>query len=459
MRIYLDPEEARRRKEVHDWRLNACAIPRLRFLGLATLWGLTWFHYLLVPGSTTLRCVLVLGAALAFYGLLSLFVLRLAYRPGSKLPLVFLGADVVALLAPVAVTGGHRSLLFPILLARIADQTTAGFRRVLVWAHVVPASYLVLILLLPQGEGTPVIWGHEVAKAIFLYLISLYIAFTARTAERFRQRARLAIQTARELISRLQATTRELEEARSKAEEASAAKSRFLAHMSHDIRNPLNGILGTAQLLETTNLDEEQMEYVRTLQASGRSLLEVVNGILDLSRIESGRLELEETPLDLVPFLEETVRIFSAEAKRKGLALRLEVRPGVPERIRVDGGRLRQILTNLIANAIKFTDRGSVVVGLERWDGSGGGAEPQIHFWVRDTGLGIPADKLDSVFESYRQAHGGEKARRGSGLGLAICKALVEHMGGRIWVESHEGEGTTFHFLLPAKVEARPEAA
>jgi len=273
-----------------------------------------------------------------------------------------------------------------------------------------------------QGHRTALVWGRsvEIGSAPHFLLFLLDIT-TRKQAEEMLRHARIA------------------------AEDASRAKSEFLANMSHEIRTPINGILGFTQLALGTEVSGEQRDYLETVESSTRSLLSIVNEILDFSKIEAGRLELEQAAFSLRGCVEEAVRTLAAVAQQKGLDLQSDVITEEADQVIGDAARLRQIVLNLLGNAVKFTPSGSVCVKVRVAPGTQ--SKCTVHCSVEDTGIGIPPHQQQRIFEPFRQADGSTTRKYGgTGLGLAICGRLVALMGGRIWVESEEGRGSKFHF-------------
>jgi signal transduction histidine kinase/ActR/RegA family two-component response regulator len=449
----LDEALLKRRREASERRLQTVQIPLIRTVGFVILCVIAALQDSRAgEGLRSPALMLLIGGNLA-YAAASWWVLRVFYgRTGRfDLGLLFFHLDIVVWLPNLQHLERSQLFFAYFMLVRVVDQVGFGFRRAFYFAHVVPLVYLAYAGWAARHDPADHTADRGVIAAV-MYLLGAYLAFTAAITERLRNRTRQAVRTARELIGRLEQKTGaleaqavELDRARRDAEQASVAKSQFLATISHEIRTPLNGVLGTTELLLDTPLSPSQRRYAETTHRSARSLLALVDDVLDLARIEAGRLVLQAVAFDLRALVEEAVDLMTITARGKPVSVASRLPRGLPARVEGDPLRLRQLLLNLLHNAVKFTDHGRVALEVHLVEETS--SHVRLRFEVSDTGIGIREDQLDSVFDVFTQADGSSTRRHGgSGLGLAIVRQLAELMGGRVEVQSQFGEGSLFTF-------------
>ncbi|HEX7833689.1 MAG TPA: ATP-binding protein [Thermoanaerobaculia bacterium] len=437
--VAIDPLEIEARRRERRWRLGAIELPLVRIAGTVFLSLAVYVHNVYILPTPTLHgwaatTLVAVGWAAITWAALAFFLRR---EPPIDLTIVALTGDLVIWTYAIYHAGADSSWLFFILLLRVADQTQTTFRRALGFALFAVLCYASMIGWVMAVDHRAIPTGVELAKVAFLLLGGFYIALAARTAERRRAQLTDAVRVSRDLI-------RKLEDASARAEEASAAKSEFVANVSHEMRTPLQAIIGILQLSIEDEASEASMRRLDTARRSAETLLSMIDDVLDFARIEARKLDLEPVYFELRRTIAETMKSLGVIAASKKLTLSYIVQTDVPEVVWGDAVRLRQILVNLVGNAIKFTHDGEIAVHVQP-DAKG------IRFEVRDTGVGIAPAVRQRIFEPFTQAD--SRRTSGAGLGLSIVVRLLEAMGGSVQVASQPGTGSVFSFVIPLPVD------
>ena len=458
--FFLDRTKIDKRKADNIRRYNVIYVPLMRLLGfgMLSIWVLVYNVVTVAPMSWNFLAVVlaaIFSYAFCTWALLNPFYSRCRH---FDLGILFLGCDNIAFLCFIYLTGGENSWLYFIMISHVVDQANISFKRAVIFSILNVLSYIGLLIYLSGVEHRQIFWPMESLKVFIICLTSIYISLISKKSVKNRNKLSDSIKMARkELIKRREVET-QLRQAKSEAEAANEAKSSFLANMSHEIRTPMNGVIGFTDILIESGLNDEQAEYAKTIKTSGQALLSLINDILDFSKIEAGELIIEKIEFNLAELALDVCSIIQPQVGTKPIEILCRVGDDIPSRVIGDPLRIRQVLTNILGNAVKFTTAGEIelCIGLREQHSD----RIQFHAMVRDTGIGIAQSKIGLIFEMFQQADGSTSRKfGGTGLGLAICRKMAQLMEGDVWAESTPGKGSIFHFTavieLPAENSER----
>jgi signal transduction histidine kinase len=431
----------RRRQVAHQTH----QVPALRLLTVLLLAMVVLVHNLCLLETFSPGSYFPFLASGLLYALVSWWLLLRFYDRSVRVDLgtLFLILDLFWFAYAIRVSGSDRSWLMFLPLVRVADQVSTTFRRVLLFVHLSTAAYLAVPLAQTLIDHHPPRWSMELAKTSLIYLAGSYLATTARSAERLRTRSTRSDGVKRTLMHQLRAQKRLLDRARSEAQQSARAKGTFLANVGHELRTPLQSVLGFIDLTLDTQVTAEQRGYLDVAHGSARKLQQLLDHLVDLSRLEGRTLQLTDQPFPLAELLEGLEREIAPEAAAKGLAVAFTIAPALRRELRGDPIQLRHVLMGLLRNGIKFTAAGSVALTARSTGQSD--RQLQVEFCVRDTGIGIAPQQQELIFDAFSQVESAANRRHeGAGLGLALARRMVDLMHGRLWVESQLGQGAAF---------------
>jgi two-component system sensor histidine kinase/response regulator len=445
--IALDPAEIEQRRGERARRLALYDIPAMRVVGsLFLTLGVYLNNRFLATDGSVLRPWWSVAVVLGVYALLSWAAVRVTlFRTAYDLTLLFLFGDIVIWSYAIYATGAEKSWLFFVPVLRVADQMQTKVRRCMAFTLWSVFCFAGMLAYVDMADGRQVGLAVSLTKLTFIGVAGIYVAMSARTSENRRAQMAESIRVSRDLIHRLETET-------ARAEEANAAKSDFLANMSHEMRTPLHGVIGMLQLARDGETSPQRIRQLDMAQRSAESLLGTIDDILDFSRIEARRIELEPVYFSVREWMHETMKPLGITAGAKSLCLAYIVNSDVPDSVWGDSLRLRQIVINLVGNAIKFTQAGEIAVRVSCVAPPAEG-KVQLAFEVRDTGAGVIAAQRDSIFQPFTQGDAARGRGGGTGLGLAIVARLVETMGGTITLDSEPGKGSAFRFTVPTETD------